>query len=260
MNLLSPAAQLALLRNETVQRLVQREIERLILTGELRAGARINEIEIARRLEVGRAPVREALRTLEEADLVKFEKNRGVTVREITLDEAADIYEIRASLEELICRRVAVRITSQQIAELRTLVQRMGEQAARGDVESYHESNVQFHEKLTEFSGSREFSGFYRTVINKLILFRRRTFGQGGAVAVSNLEHQAIVRHLAARDADAAGRAMHKHIMSSGRRMRHALQQFLRTTQEVEATSPPMGRRRSVKQVAANGGTYATAL
>lgn len=79
MDMLSPSARLALLRNETVQRLVQREIERLILTGELRAGERINEIEIARRLGVSRAPVREALRTLEEADLVKFEKNRGVT-------------------------------------------------------------------------------------------------------------------------------------------------------------------------------------
>lgn len=239
MDMLSPGARLALLRNETVQRLVQREIERLILTGELRAGERINEIEIARRLGVSRAPVREALRTLEEADLVKFEKNRGVTVREITLDEAADIYEIRASLEELICRRVAVRITSQQIEELRALVQRMGEQATSGDVESYHESNVQFHEKLTEFSESREFAGCYRMLINKLILFRRRTLGQGHAVVISNVEHHAIVRHLAARDADAAGRAMHRHITASGRRMRRSLQQFLKNTDQVEAAKAP---------------------
>jgi phosphonate utilization transcriptional regulator len=237
--LLSPTAQLALLRNETVQRLVMREIERLILNGELRAGERIRENDIAGRLDVSRASVREALRRLEEADLVRFEKNRGVTVREITLEEAADIYEIRASLEELICRRVAMRIKPEQIDELRALIQRMDQEAAGGDFESYHESNVQFHERLTEFSGSREFAGFYRTLINKLILFRRRTLGRVEAVAVSNLEHHAIVRHLAAKDADAAGRAMHKHIAASGRRMRRTLQQFLRSTSEIESDKAP---------------------
>jgi DNA-binding GntR family transcriptional regulator len=223
--MLTPAAQLALLRNETVQRLVQREIERMILDGELTAGQKINENEIARRLDVSRAPVREALRTLEEADLVCFEKNRGVTVRKISLEEAKDIYELRAALEEIICRRVATRITPEQVAELRAL-----------DISSYHESNVLFHERLAELAGSREFAGFYRTLINKLMLFRRRTLGQGGAVATSNLDHQAIVRHLAAGDADAAGRAMHKHIIASGRRMRRALHQFFENHEESEAT------------------------
>jgi phosphonate utilization transcriptional regulator len=218
---------LAVLRSETVQSLVQREIERLILSGELRAGERINENEIARRLMVSRAPVREALRTLEQADLVRFVKNRGVTVREITLEDAEDIYELRAALEELICRRVAARINEKQIKELRRLVERMDDEAARADVESYHESNVLFHEKLTAFAGSREFASLYKTVIKKLILFRRRTLGQGGAVALSNVEHQTILKHLAAGDADAAGRAMYRHIKASGRRMRRSLQDFL---------------------------------
>lgn len=237
--MLSPTAQLALLRNETVQRLVMREIERQILNGELRSGERIHENAIGGRLGVSRASVREALRRLEEADLVRFEKNRGVTVREITLEEAADIYEIRASLEELICRRVAMRIRPEQIDELRALIQRMDQEAASGDVESYHESNVEFHERLTEFSGSREFAGCYRALINKLTLFRRRTLGQGHAVVISNVEHHAIVKHLAAKNSDAAGRAMHRHITASGRRMRRALQQFLKNTDQIEAVKAP---------------------
>jgi DNA-binding GntR family transcriptional regulator len=224
---LSPAARLEVLRNETVQRLVQRELERLILTGELRAGERINEVEIGRRLGVSRAPVREALRKLEEADLVCFEKHRGATVRQITVEEAGDIYELRAAVEELICRRVALRITPGQLAELRGLVARMDAEATRGEVESYHESNVQFHDRLAEWSGSREFAAFYRAAIRKILLFRRRTLGHGGAVAFSNAEHQVILRQLAARDAEAAGRAMYRHITNSGRRMQKALRAFL---------------------------------
>lgn len=236
MNQLTPAAQLDILRNETVQRLVQREIERFILAGELRVGERINENEIARRLGVGRAPVREALRTLEEADLVRFEKNRGARVREITLEEAEDIYELRAAVEALICRRAAAKVTPAQLDELRLLVARMDADAARGDLESYHESNVQFHDRLTEFSASREFANFYRALIKKLMLFRRRTLGQGGAAALSNAEHQTILKHLEAKDRNAAGRSMHKHISASGRRMRRALRGFLETVEQRAAT------------------------
>lgn len=229
-------AELAWLRHQTLQGLVQREIERMILMGELRAGERINENEIARRLDVSRAPVREALRGLEEADLVRFAKGRGVTVREISPGEAADIYEIRAALEALICRRVAATISKPQLDELGAWVGRMDEQSAAGDVEGYHESNVRFHERLVELSGSTEFTGFYRTVTNKLILFRRRTLGHGGAVAVSNHEHHAIVAHLAARDPDAAAMAMHAHITASGQRMQRSLEEFVQGASAPEET------------------------
>jgi phosphonate utilization transcriptional regulator len=224
---LTPAATLDVLRSETVQRLVQRELERMILAGELLAGERINEIEIARRLGVSRAPVREALRKLEEADLVRFEKNRGATVRQITLEEAADIYELRAAVEELICRRAAMHITPAQIDELRQLIAQMDDEAVRGDAESYHESNVRFHDCLTDWSRSWEFAGTYRALIRKLMLFRRRTLGQGGAIALSNAEHHKILTHLEARDAEGAGRSMHRHISNSGRRMQRALRDFL---------------------------------
>ena len=87
---------------------------------------------------------------------------------------------------------------------------------------------VRFHEELVSVAASREFARFYQTVVKKLTLFRQRTLAQGDAIEVSNREHHAIMRHLGAGDAKAAGRAMQKHILASSARMQKALRAFQR--------------------------------
>ena len=79
----------------------------MILAGDLAAGAKLNEAEHRRSmLGVSRGPVREAFRALEESGLVRLEKNRGVFVRQISVEEADEIYELRAVLDEFVGRRV----------------------------------------------------------------------------------------------------------------------------------------------------------
>ena len=79
---------IALLQSSSLPSLVQAELERMILSGELQPGAKLTEMTLAARLGVSRGPLREAFRMLEEAGLVRTEKNRGVFVRDIPLDEA----------------------------------------------------------------------------------------------------------------------------------------------------------------------------
>ena len=97
----------------------------MIVAGELVAGAKLNEESIAEMLGVSRGPVREAFRALEQAGLVRTEKNRGVFVRQVSLEEANEIYEVRAALDGLIGRLAAQRIEPAQLARLRDIVQRM---------------------------------------------------------------------------------------------------------------------------------------
>ena len=222
----SPSFELAVLQSRTLPQLVQQDIERLILSGELRPGERLNEVAISRRLGVSRGPIREALRTLEEAGLLSFEKMRGMAVREITPEEAADIYQLRACLEALVCERAAAGMRTEQLKSLSALVREMDDAAASSDVGRYHRLNVRFHEELVGVADSREFARFYRAVVKKLTLFRQRTLAQDDAIAASNTEHHVILRHLASGDAKAAGRAMHKHILASSGRMQKALRAF----------------------------------
>src|SRR5271170_7166197 len=116
---------LQLVQSNSLPGLVQAEIEQLILRGDLAVGQRINESELAVRFGTSRGPIREALRALEEARLVRSEKNRGVFVREISVAEADEIYDVREALDELIGRRVAERATPEQLRDLKAVVVEM---------------------------------------------------------------------------------------------------------------------------------------
>ena len=84
-------AALALVQRTSLTRLVADAVENLILTGALPPGSKLNEATVADRFGVSRGPMREAFRMLEEWGLIRQEKNRGAYVREIDLDEAAEI-------------------------------------------------------------------------------------------------------------------------------------------------------------------------
>ncbi|HVO90044.1 MAG TPA: phosphonate utilization associated transcriptional regulator [Casimicrobiaceae bacterium] len=214
-----PRDTIHLVRSNSLPALVQRELERMILAGELGAGAKINEADIAQRLGVSRGPVREAFRALEETGLVRLEKNRGVFVRQVSVREADEIYELRAVLDEFVGRRLAETATPAQVRELRQLQERMEKASARNDVDTYLDANVEFHDRMVEHTGNGKLLQIYRRLVNELHLFRRANLTQGGVLPVSSREHREIVDRIAARQVAAAGRALHEHATASRNRM-----------------------------------------
>ena len=210
---------IALIRHNSLPMLVQRELERMILAGDLPAGAQLRENDVATMLGVSRGPIREAFRALEAAGLVRLEKNRGVFVRQIGIDEADQIFELRAVLDEFAGRRAAQHATAGETAELRGLVDRMEDAVAHGDVDGYHAANVAFHDRIVELAGNPKLTLLYRRLVNELHLHRRASLGQAGILPVSMREHRMIVEHIAERQAAAAGRALHEHAMASRERV-----------------------------------------
>ncbi len=206
---------IALLQSSSLTSVVQGEIERRIVEGELGPGAKLNEAALAAALGVSRGPVREALRMLEEAGLVRQEKNRGVFVRSVPLDEAMEIYDLRAMMDEAVGRRLAQSITAEQLRQLRVMVESMEKAGKAGDADGYHLLNLAFHDALVNFSGNRKLSALYRRLINELSLFRRLNLLETKLLPVSAGEHRAIVKAIASGDADAAGLAMRRHVIDS---------------------------------------------
>jgi phosphonate utilization transcriptional regulator len=217
-----PHPTIALLQSSSLTSVVQAELERMILCGELEPGAKLTEMALATRLGVSRGPLREAFRMLEEAGLVRTEKNRGVFVRDIPIDEATEIFDLRAAMDELVGRQLAQAITPAQLKEVRGLVDAMeravkaqpSEDSARG----YHLLNLQFHDRLVEMAGNRKLTAIYRKLIKELSLFRRLNLADGWLLPISAGEHRAIVKAIASGDADAAGKAMFDHVMESKER------------------------------------------
>lgn len=212
-------ANIAILQNHSLTMLVQRELERMVLAGELVAGEKLNELALADRLGVSRGPVREALRALAETGLVRLEKNRGVFVREISVTEADQIYEVRATLDQMAGRKLASTIRPEQLTELRAVVARMQDAAIRDDHEGYHAANLRFHDALVEFAGNAKLLQMYRRLVNELSLFRRHTLAEPQRLRKSTIEHQKILALIAAGDAAGAGDKLHEHAMASRTRM-----------------------------------------
>jgi phosphonate utilization transcriptional regulator len=216
----SASSAIELLRSHSLTSVVHRELERRILAGELAPGDKLNEADIAGELSVSRGPVREAFRALEQAGLVRTEKNRGVFVRQVSVEEADEIYEVRAGLDEMIGRLAAERATAEEVDELKDMVKRMQQVARNKDVAAYYPMNVRFHDRLAEVSGNKTLAATYRRLVNELHLYRRETLARGAnSFPISTREHAQIIDAIARGDAEEAGVLLREHAMQSRDRL-----------------------------------------
>ena len=198
---------------------VRERIERMILTGELKAGDRLNENELASEMNVSRAPVREATRALSEAGLLTIVRNRGAFVRDISLEEALDLYDLRSGYARVAGRLAALRATPEQIADMEAMWQHM--EAARGhqDSDDYYEVNRQFHAQVLDASGNHRLIELHEANEKELMLFLRRGVYGSLRLDASNRDHRRIIDAIAKGDEKAAARAFEDHVIGGKQRM-----------------------------------------
>ncbi len=199
-------------RAKTITSVTAEAIEEMIVSGEIAAGDRINESALAERLDISRGPIREACRGLEQAGLLMSRANRGMYVREVSLDEAKDLYELRGAIAGLAGELIVRRGTPGEIAELRRLVEVMQSAADAEDAAAYFRLNLKFHGLLVSAARNGVAEAAYKRIINQLHLLRRRGLVAEGSLQVSNREHREIVAALSERDAGKAAEAMRTHV------------------------------------------------
>jgi DNA-binding GntR family transcriptional regulator len=198
--------------------LIVEDLEQMIISGVLKGGDRINESALAARLGVSRGPVREACRQLERSRLVEFRTNRGMFVREISVEEAAQLYDIRAGLFGLAGRLAAAGPVPSDL--LRERVDRLED--AIPDMDEYYPLNVSLHRHLVSLSGNPRLAELYDNVSKELHLFRRHGLETSDARHTSNAQHREILEHLQAGEPDQAARLMEAHILAGKDRMLRA--------------------------------------
>jgi DNA-binding GntR family transcriptional regulator len=120
-------------------------LRRAMVEGQLRPGDRIRQEEIAERLGVSLAPVREALAVLEQEGQVAYLPRRGYSVAELQLGEAREIYALRALLEERAARRALPLLDEEAISRIELAAGECAAAAAAGDVAAEREANRRFH-------------------------------------------------------------------------------------------------------------------
>lgn len=190
----------------------------MILSGEIKAGERLNEQVLATRLGVSRGPVREATRALERAGLVTVMVNQGVFVRQIGFDEAIEIYDVRAVVFGFACQRLAGRLSDAQAAELSELIAGMDDASGRGDSKTYYELNLRFHDAIMTFAGHGRAKQVYESLINETHLFRQRSLGSRDSMQESNSEHVAMLKAMVEGDGARARKIGEEHALAGKRR------------------------------------------
>jgi DNA-binding GntR family transcriptional regulator len=206
-------------RSKTITSIAVDAIEDMIISGDLVAGDRINESTLAERLGISRGPIREACRSLERAGLLTSKINHGMYVRQVSPDEARELYELRGAVAGLAGELIAKRAEDSEITALRKLVDQMQAAADRENTAVYYKLNLQFHELLVEAARNAPLKETYRRIVNQLHLLRRRGLVQLGNLQVSNQEHRTIVEALFARDARKASEAMRTHVANGFTRL-----------------------------------------
>jgi DNA-binding GntR family transcriptional regulator len=134
-----------------------------ILKGELRPGDRIVELQIAQELGTSQAPVREALRELQSLGFVEHEPYRGTRVRRITEEELAEIYPVRAALEELAAFWAASRLDG-KVGDLEREFEAMREAARRDDLQDLAAHDATFHHLIVEAAGNKVLLDTWKTL------------------------------------------------------------------------------------------------
>jgi len=198
------------LSDQALERLTE-----LIIRGDIKPGARIQEAVLARQLGISRGPLREAIRRLEGRGLLMRIPHVGVRVASPTVEEIIDLYMIREVLEGLACRLAAERLTDEELKRLRDV---LFDHSAHEDVKSgtgYYQSpgDQDFHFQIIE--GSRQVR-LIETLLGDLYqvlrFFRYRSSINPGRAKAAFDEHVSILEALERRDGEAAERLMREHL------------------------------------------------
>ena len=199
-------------------------LRKMILEGELPPGHRLIEMDLAAQMGASRAPVREAIRRLEQDGLVELFPNRGAVVVGVAEEEMAALYETRAAIEAQAFARVARSLAPEQLEELRELVDRMGEQVARGATEELIETDVAFHRLVVQASGyvvlRRMWDSLDSIVRVRTMQALERSAPSSKAFLDDTVEaHAELLEALADGPPARASELVHRHITNVHRRL-----------------------------------------
>jgi DNA-binding GntR family transcriptional regulator len=188
------------------------QIKERIITTQMPPGSVIHESELMKQLELGRTPIREALKQLQAEKLVVVAPRRGMFVSDVAITDLQNIQEVRLELESLCARLAVERITPAQLAEFASLVDQLLTRQGQRDQKQLIEVDRQLHYLIAQAAGNKlllaEFEMHYSLSLRIWYLYLDR-------LEPADLDIQAFAEILAAirtQDASRADRAMRGHI------------------------------------------------
>jgi DNA-binding GntR family transcriptional regulator len=206
-------------RGSALSDAIVNELKQLIYTGEFKPGERLNEAALALRMGTSRGPIREAIKVLAGLGIVNAVTNRGVYVRQLSLREMLEIYEMRALVFGYAADRACEHLTEEHKKQFESLLSAMDAACDAEDGTLYYELNLQFHALILVLSSNRRAHQAYDDYVKELHLVRRKYFNAPGNMRRSNIEHRAIFEAIVASNRTRARAAAERHVLAGRARL-----------------------------------------
>lgn len=226
----APVAEAKVLRSldKTVLSLRARDVMReSILRGDLPPSHHLVEADIAKQLGVSRAPVREAIRLLQQDGLVEFFPHRGAVVIGTNSDEIDIVYELRALVEAKAIVRACDRRSEEDLARLAAELSDLATHLNARELSAATESDIRFHRIIVEISGLTMLARMWDGFDGMVRVRSMQALERPGRVAEEFLadgvaSHQALLDAIRERDRKEAERLVQSHILEVAARIREA--------------------------------------
>jgi DNA-binding GntR family transcriptional regulator len=192
----------------------------LIIRGVLKAGARLNEVELATMLGISRGPLREAIQRLAAEGIIEFQQNRGAFVRRVSLEDLRQMFEVRELIERKAAMLAASRATDEQIAAVQALLDAVDKRLGRSvTASSPGEPELDLHLYVLELAGNPYLQRAGSDLQTQVRVARVMSGNSPEWIQEALEDHRDILSAIATRDAKAAARAMSKHLAGSLRHL-----------------------------------------
>ena len=196
------------------QRLIAR-LENMILIGSLQPRERLVETSLAKKLNVSRSWVRDALKILEAKGLVEVVPYRGAMVRELTEEEVEETFEIRLVLESLCHRLASKNFTKADSDVLRKIAGRIKDSYRRQNFEEMISANNEFHRYIRELAGNKTLVQMLDQLKGRFYLFNTYAWSSPDVADRLVEEHETYVSALGNKDLKLLDEVAEKHISYS---------------------------------------------
>jgi len=216
-------------KSVTITERVYEKIRTAIVEGEIAAGSKLSEPDLARRYGISRGPLREAIRQLQAGNLVELKANVGARVVALTPQQLLEIYSVREALEGMAARLAAENMPREEIAELRRMLddQRLRLEQDGGSVDLQKEGDLDFHYRIVKGSRNRLLVRLLCNDLYHAVRMYRCQFGMSGRrIRPAFSEHQFIVDAIEGRDGEQAEILMRFHIRASRRNVERQLKDY----------------------------------
>jgi DNA-binding GntR family transcriptional regulator len=209
---LMPASPDLAIPRETLHDKVVARLRDLIVEGELPAGSRVAERDLCERFGISRTPLREALKVLASEGLVELLPNRGARVRALTERDVENMFQVMGALEALSGALACQRMTDAELAEITALHYQMLAHYARRQLPDYFRLNQAIHEAIMDAARNPVLKVTYHSLSGRIRRARYMANMSEERWAAAVAEHEALLKALVARDADATARILTAHL------------------------------------------------